>query len=162
MDLAAFRVKFSVRHFLLNDMVKFYIYLRLLECCKVKTGTFYKLSRWRFGAVAKKLGFSIPIGVIGPGLRLPHYGTIVINTKAKIGSNCHINVGVVIGSNVKDRTKAPIIGDNCYIGAGAKIIGNVVLGDNVVVGANAVVTKSFPDGNCSLVGIPANVLENRC
>jgi len=53
------------------------------------------------------------------------------------------------------KSGSPTIGDNCYIGPGAVILGGIVLGDNVKIGANAVVTKSFPDGNVTLIGIPA-------
>ena len=50
---------------------------------------------------------------------------------------------------------APVIGNDCFISPGAKIVGSVVIGNNVIIGANAVVTKSFPEGNCTLVGVPA-------
>ena len=53
---------------------------------------------------------------------------------------------------------APIIGDNCIISSGAKIIGGITLGDNVVVGANAVVTKSFPS-NTVIAGVPAKIIS---
>ena len=154
-DLAAVGINHSLKAILFNDMVKFYFYIRLLESFEKKSGLTYKFLNWRFGCVSKKLSYSIPIGCFKEGLKIPHYGTIVVNTKSKVGKNCQLNVGVVIGSDIKDKTKAPVIGDNCYIGVGAKIIGNVILGDNITIGANAVVTKSFPHGNCTLVGIPA-------
>ncbi len=60
----------------------------------------------------------------------------------------HYTIGEVNG-------KAPQIGDNVYISPGAKLFGDIVIGDNVKIGANAVVNKSFPEGNCTLVGVPA-------
>ncbi|MFA0116638.1 serine O-acetyltransferase [Vibrio breoganii] len=101
-----------------------------------------------------KLSFSIPPNVFGPGLAIVHRGTIVVSGKAKIGEGCRIHVCVNIGTN-PNKEGAPKIGDNCYIGPGAKIYGNVTIGDNVKIGANSVVNKSFFDGNCTLVGIPA-------
>lgn len=52
------------------------------------------------------------------------------------------------------------MGDNVYIGPGAKIFGNVVLGNNMMIGANAVVTKSFPEGYCKIAGVPAKIISN--
>lgn len=103
-----------------------------------------------------KLGFSIPINVCGPGLALPHYGTLVISKKAKIGRNARIHVGVNIGAIDND---APIIGDNVYIGPGAKIFGSVKIGNNVKIGANAVVNKSFDEDNIVLAGVPAVIVK---
>lgn len=56
---------------------------------------------------------------------------------------------------------APVIGDNCYVGPGAKIFGGIVLGDNIVIGANAVVNASFPNGNCTIAGVPAKIISNK-
>ena len=100
-----------------------------------------------------KLGFDIPPNCFGPGLYITHPGTIVVNPKTRVGRNCVLNVCVNIGHDEKE--EAPTIGDNCFIAPGAKLFGGIVLGDNVKIGANAVVNKSFPDGNCTLVGVPA-------
>lgn len=53
--------------------------------------------------------------------------------------------------------ESPVIGDNCYIGPGAKIYGKIVIGDNCAIGANAVVNKDFKDGNCTIAGVPAKI-----
>ena len=81
----------------------------------------------------------------------PHgiYG-IFISGGVRIGSNCIIFQHVTIGSNTLIDSKgfgAPIIGSDCYIGAGAKIIGNVTIGNNVRIGANAVVCADVPDNS---------------
>lgn len=98
----------------------------------------------------------------------PHFphglNGIVISPYAKIGKKCVIYQQVTIaqgnadgkGSNYKSAT----IGDNCFIGAGAKIMGNVKIGDNVKIGANAVVTKDVPS-NCTAVGIPAKIILDK-
>ena len=101
-----------------------------------------------------KLGFSIPCNVFGAGLRINHYGLIVVNPEAKIGQWCDIHQGVNIGVNLEEGS-VPTLGDNVYIGPGAKIFGKVQIGDNVMIGANAVVTKSFAEGCCRIAGVPA-------
>jgi serine O-acetyltransferase len=103
-----------------------------------------------------RLGFTIPTNTFGPGLCLPHYGTIVVTAAAKVGANCRLHPGTTIGAY----HGAPTIGDNVYIGPGARIFGDVNIGNYVSVGANAVVTKSF--GDCvALGGIPAEVISNK-
>lgn len=86
--------------------------------------------------------------VIGKGLRLPHAHGIVISGYAKIGDYCTIYHQVTLGANEHkiNYKNAPQLGKHVYIGAGAKIIGSIKIGDNVVIGANAVVTKDVPDG----------------
>lgn len=116
----------------------------------------------RFRQLSAKLGFTIPINVFGPGLIIMHRGTIIVTPNARVGANCKINADVQIGPG-RDGG-APRIGDNCYIGPGAKIFGNITLGNNIRIGANAVVNKTFSDDNILLVGIPAkavplNILE---
>lgn len=125
--------------------------------CKPKTGIWRIVRLWnayRLNRLGERLGFTIPPNCFGKGLYIPHAGTIVVNHKARIGNNCILNTGVNIGNNV-DYDAVPVIGDNCYIGPGAKIFGSIVIGDNVKIGANSVVNKSFPRGNCTIVGVPA-------
>lgn len=111
--------------------------------------------------LCNKYNWTIPINVFGPGLTIVHVGTIVVSGKAKIGKNCRIHVCTNIGnapSHGIDGT--PIIGDNVYIGPGAKLFGPISIGNNVVIGANSVVNKSFPD-NCTIAGVPAiKISEN--
>lgn len=103
------------------------------------------------------LGISIPRGAdIGPGLRIYHYGTIVINPTAVIGKNFSIHHGCTIGvkNSYYDQV---IVGDNVTMGAGAKVLGNIKIGNNVTIGANAVVLTDVPD-NSIAVGIPAKII----
>ena len=106
-----------------------------------------------------KLGFSISENVFDQGLSIAHYGTIIVNPSVKVGKNCRIHAGVNIGASVDG--KSPMIGDNVYIGPGAKIFGGIILGNNIAVGANAVVNKSFPLGNCTIGGIPAHIISEK-
>ena len=72
--------------------------------------------------------------------------------KASIGEQCTIMHQVTIGVDELKNNKAPVIGNNVFIGSGAKIIGNITVGNNVVIGAGGIVTKSVPDGK-TVVGI---------
>lgn len=83
----------------------------------------------------------------------------MISAGADIGENCNISQGVTIGVvNRGPKAGAPSIGDRVYIGPGAKIIGNIKIGNDVAIGANAVVTKDIPD-NAVAVGVPAKVIS---
>jgi len=99
--------------------------------------------------------------VIGAGAKfdkgfvIMHPVGVVINSKVKGGYNITIESGVVIGD---EKGKAPVLGNNIFIGAGAKIIGGITIGDNVKIGANAVVVKNLPN-NVTAVGIPAKILS---
>jgi serine O-acetyltransferase len=158
-DLEVSDYKPTIKSRLFNEV---WLYQRLLRKQEYyqncKKGVFALIVKcwleYRRKKLGNRLGFSIPCNVFGPGLSIPHVGTIVVNSKAKIGANCRIHVCVNIGA-AKDEDKAPQIGDNVYIGPGAKIFGNINIGHNVSIGANAVVNKSFPEGDCTLVGIPA-------
>lgn len=115
--------------------------------------------RWnlrQFQRISNLLGFTIPLNCFDEGLCIAHRGTVVVNHHARIGKRCEINVDVNIGMDFHGQ--APKIGDDCFIAPGAKIFGGIVIGNNVIIGANAVVNKSFPAGNCSLVGVPARAI----
>lgn len=101
-------------------------------------------------------GISInPISKIGPGFYIGHYGGIFV--RADIGSNCSISQGVTFGSKGAGKSNGwPIVEDNVYVGAGAKVIGAITLGKGSVIGANAVVTKDVPEYALA-VGIPAEI-----
>ena len=92
---------------------------------------------------------------------------IFVSGSAKIGKNCVIFQHVTIGSNTLDNKfvledNAPYIGDNCYIGAGAKIIGNIKVGNNCRIGANTCVYHDIPD-NCTVVaGGGMRIIKHNC
>lgn len=125
-----------------NHLILHYIFYRIL---------FHKYS--------VKLGFSIPLNVFGPGLSIAHYGTIVVNANAKVGKNCRIHADVTIGATSGNST-APQIGDNVFIGTGAKIIGDLSVADDVAIGANAVVVKSISEKGVTYGGIPAKKISS--
>lgn len=92
---------------------------------------------------------------IGKGFVILHSFGTVINTNVRAGENLVIEHGVTIGA---EKDKSPVLGDNIFIGAGAKIIGAVRIGSDVKIGANAVVVKDLPDG-ATAVGVPAKVVR---
>jgi len=91
----------------------------------------------------------------GPGFVLIHSYGVVINASVRGGADVKIEHLVTIGA---ERDQSPVLGSNVFIGAGAKIVGGVTVGDNVRIGANAVVTKDVPS-NCTAVGVPARVIR---
>lgn len=114
----------------------------------------YLFIRYRLKKISLRLGFSIPENVFGPGLTIPHYGTIIISAKAKVGANCRIHACTNIGES-GGIAGAPIIGDNVYIGPGAKIYGNITIASNIAIAANAAVNKSFLNEHKMIGGVPA-------
>lgn len=113
----------------------------------------------KFKKISMKCGFSIPINCIGPGLALPHYGTIIISNNVIIGENCKIHAGTNIGAT-GGKEEAKTIGNNVYIGPGAKIVGGGIIANNVVVGANAVVIGSIEEEGITVGGIPAKKISD--
>ncbi|MFD2725962.1 serine O-acetyltransferase [Hyunsoonleella rubra] len=118
--------------------------------------TYYKI---KLRKRALKIGVSIPINVFGPGLSIVHYGTIVVNSASKVGKNCRIHACTNIGAS-GGSSKAPQIGDNVYIGPGAKIYGDIRIGNNIAIGANAVVHKSFEEDGIMIAGNPAKKIKS--
>lgn len=102
----------------------------------------------------------IPINVCGPGLSIAHFGSIYVNSKSKIGNNLRIQSGVTIGGSYSTPNKFPILGNDVYIGTGAKIIGGVTIADEVAIGANAVVCKDILEAHTSHVGVPSHKTSN--
>jgi serine O-acetyltransferase len=93
----------------------------------------------------------------GPGFVLVHSTGVVINGSVRAGRNLTLEHQVTIGA---ERRLSPAIGDDVFVGAGAKIIGSVTIGDGAKVGANAVVVHDVPAGS-TVVGIPARVVRRR-
>ena len=123
-----------------------------------KIGTLW----WKFfyHKYSFKLGFDIPPNVCGKGLNIHHWGCIVINPNVRIGDNCNIQQCVNIGQNYT-KDQVPMIGDNVYLGPGAKLFGKITIADGCAIGAGAVVTKSFITPNMAIAGNPARELGPR-
>jgi len=113
-----------------------------------------------FKAVEIMTGVSLPAHAqIGPGLYIGHFGNIIIHPDTVMGANCALSQGVTIGVLGGERQGVPRLGNNVYVGAGAKILGPITIGDGAVIGANAVVVRDVPAG-ATAVGVPArNILR---
>ncbi|MBD5458106.1 MAG: serine acetyltransferase [Lachnospiraceae bacterium] len=126
---------------------------------KTKSGISHDILTFFMSRCAHRHG-----GYIGPDAlikgvpSLPHglHG-IFISRYAQVGENCRIYQNVTIG---EVNRQAPVIGDNCLLGAGAVIIGGIRIGNDVKIGAGAVVCEDVPDG-CTVVSQPVRILEKR-
>jgi serine O-acetyltransferase len=114
--------------------------------------------------ILRMISFSIEIPCttkIDEGFFIGHAEGLVINPNCTIGKNFTIYQGVTLGGNIgkiKDGRVAPLIGDNVFIGPGAKVLGPVTVGDNSMIGANAVVVKDIPKDSLA-VGIPTKIVR---
>lgn len=119
----------------------------------------FLVSKRLFERSSLKLGFSIPLNVFAEGLSIAHYGTIVVNDHAKVGRNCRMQEGVNFGAT-GGSDLSPTVGDNVFIGTGAKLIGGITVADGVAIAANAVVVKDILEPNTTWGGVPAKKLSN--
>lgn len=148
-----------------NEVWYIYRYIRLLRkvefyknCNKSRLLFLYYYIRYK--RLGFKLRFTIYPNTVGPGLRIFHCGDFVhIKSNCIIGKNCTLLPGVVIGNkNIDNDDTHVLIGDNCYIGLGVKIFGQVSIGNNVTIGANSIILHDIPD-NCVVAGIPARIIK---
>lgn len=133
--------------------------------------TFYRISNWLYRhkipfipLIIKYFIFLVFNSVvpystkIGKGSKFA-YGAIgvVLHSKTIIGEKVIIGQGVTVGRQL-DPEGIPVIGDNVYISAGARILGGITIGNNVIIGANSVVVKDVPD-NSIVAGVPAKIIR---
>ncbi|MBN1564434.1 MAG: serine acetyltransferase [Anaerolineae bacterium] len=144
---------------------KYTFFLRLYNDTRQKRGI-YRLIHYWAGLNHKHLirtynTVILPGTSIGPGFRIIHIeaGGIVIHPKAVIGSNCTLFHGVTIGRMFRGpRDGEPQIGDDVFIGPGAKVLGNISVGHRAAIGANAVIIDDVPD-DAAVVGVPGRVVS---
>ena len=102
-------------------------------------------------------GIYIPVGAkIGKGFAIHNFSGIFI-CEANIGENFIVMQNVTIG-HLRGKPNPPTLGNNVFVAAGAKILGDVIIGNNVSVGANSVVITDVPD-NCTVMGVPAKIIS---
>ncbi|WP_455585732.1 serine O-acetyltransferase [Bacteroides sp.] len=107
----------------------------------------------------RKTGFQIHPNSCGKGLKIWHYGPIIIGGKSILGENITMRPPILLGHKLEDQP-APTVGDNVEINSGVKLIGDIHIGDDVIIGPNSVVTKSIPSHSI-VVGIPARIIKSR-
>lgn len=101
-----------------------------------------------------------PGAKIGQGFFIDHGMGVVIGETAEVGDNVTLYQGVTLGGTGKEKGKRhPTIGNNVFIGSGAKVLGSITIGDNVKIGAGSVVTKPVPD-NSTVVGVPGTIVRH--
>nr|WP_252263557.1 serine acetyltransferase [Paracidobacterium acidisoli] len=140
----------------------------------------YRFGRWRYGIRPRLLrvpfsflykllkpvseiltGIELPCEVtLGRRFRIDHFGGIIISGDVVFGDDCVIRNGVTVGLRHTGHRGSPVIGNRVDIGAGAKILGPIHIGDDVAIGANAVVITDVPS-NSIAVGIPARILPRK-
>jgi serine O-acetyltransferase len=115
--------------------------------------------RWMFRRCRNGYGIELPWTTrIGRRVIIEHQSGIVIHGNSEIGDDCIIRQGVTLGNMTLDRPyDAPKLGRRVNVGAGAKILGAVHIGDDAAIGANAVVMRDIPAGAIA-AGIPARIL----
>jgi serine O-acetyltransferase len=138
----------------------------------------YRFGRWRYTIASRPLrlpfsilykllkivcesltGTELPCEVvIGRRLRIEHSFDIVVSGDAVLGDDVILRNGVTIGLRHEGKRGSPVIGNRADIGAGAKILGPITIGDDVSIGANAVVIRDVPP-NCIAVGVPARIVQ---
>jgi serine O-acetyltransferase len=97
---------------------------------------------------------------LGRRFRIDHFGGIIISGDAVFGDDCVVRNGVTVGLRHTGFRGSPVLGNRVDIGAGAKILGPIRIGDDVAIGANAVVLTDVPS-NSIAVGVPARVLPRK-
>ncbi|MDV3253677.1 serine O-acetyltransferase [Devosia sp. BK] len=121
---------------------------------------YYIINRLMQKFIEISCGICLPeTSVVGRRLNIEHFGSIIVHGRAVIGDDVILRQGVTIGNRSQGYPEeAPVIGNRVVIGAGAKVLGNVCVGDGAVIGANAVVVKDVPPGALA-VGVPARIIE---
>ena len=160
----------TLKTILLSDTIsdqryiwKYIVALRHVEWCVNAKGLWrHQVMRiywlYRLRKLGYKTGFQIPPNTCGKGLTIWHWGPIIINPATRIGENCTLYPGVLIGHKSAKDGKSATIGNKVFIGAGTKIIGDVHIGDNVTIGQNCVITKEITTG--SVVVLENSQLRN--
>ena len=165
-DLKSIGQPLSIKTWIMDPVLRFTIVMRLTEYF-LNTGKSpllrFPMMFW-FRKLSLKLGLSLGPHIFGRGVAIVHQGLLIIDPTTRIGRNCRIPMGVHIGGAAVfiDAQRAadysPRLGDNVYIGPGAKIYGPIRIGSNCTIGANAAVTKDFNGEGLLIAGVPAKVL----
>ncbi len=152
-----------LRAFLLRDG-KYYIWryqksLRVLEYLGTKQkGFMYAIFSRRVNVLGRGIGIELWEGCFEKGLHIYHPNGIVVNSNAKVGKNCILHGNNCIGNDGYSEI-SPIIGDDCELGVGAVVIGNIKIANNVRLAAGAVVIHSIEENFVLVAGIPGKIVK---
>lgn len=149
----------SIKNRLLRPIeIKYlYVFRKAKESSNIFSRIYYKLKLRR---ISMKSQIQIPVGTeIGEGFYIGHSGRIIINPDAILGKNINIATGVTIGQENRGKRKgSPIIGDNCWIGTNAVIVGNIKIGSDVLIAPLSYVNFDIPDHSI-VIGNPARIIH---
>ena len=158
------KFKFSIKDRLINIFLPDYIMKYLEVMRKLSYYTHKKNNKLtfiirlyymiRYRNLGIKLGFSVGYDTCGYGLVIPHYGSLGIGGRNRLGNYCVIHTLTSITDNGK------VIGDGLYLSKGTIITSPIKLGNNVSIGANSVVNKSFEEDNIMIAGAPAKKIKS--
>ena len=134
-----------------------YAFRKAKESSNLFSRIYYKLKLRR---LSMKSQIQIPVNTeIGEGLYIGHRGRIIINSAAVLGKNINLATGVTIGRENRGKRKGtPIIGDNCWIGTNAVIVGSIKIGNDVLIAPLSYVNFDVPDHSI-VIGNPAKIIH---
>lgn len=139
-----------------------YRFITLLRLCRHYSGKSFPgfIFHYWYNRMKWKYGLQIPVNTkIGKGLRIAHYGGIVITEQAEIGDYCHIGQGVTIGQLVRGKKQgSPKIGNRVWISANSVIVGNITIGNNVMIGPLSFIDFDIPD-NAVIAAAPPKIIS---
>ena len=137
--------------------IKYIKLFRKANTCKfMPLKAFYT---FRLMCLSRKTQIQIPARTsIGEGFYIGHFGRVIIHPEAKLGKNVNISTGVTVGTENRGKRKGtPTIGDNCWIGANAVIVGKVNIGNDVLIAPLTYVNFDVPDHSI-VVGNPGRII----
>ena len=145
-----------LRYFIFTPGFRYLTFFRLTQN-SIKPIRFFW---WFFMRLSMyRTNIQIPYQVeIGQGIRISHFGSIIVNPNAKIGDNLTISSGVVIGHSEGKQKGVPTIGNNVCIQANAVIVGGITVGDNVLIAPNVFLNQDVPSDSIVL-GNPAQIIS---
>ena len=162
-DFTSEKPQSLLKRYLIEAGAKYTFWLRVTRYLFLK-GKFAFLPFLAARSVLKHYGYKYSFDIsyraqIGGGLQIAHYGYIIVPASTTMGEYCRLRPGVVIGTKfTRNEKHGVIIGDGVEFGVGAKVLGDITIGDNVIIGANAVVLENVPD-NCIVAGVPAKITK---
>lgn len=139
---------------------RYFYHLRMVEYHELTPPNLWNkvLAGWhkyRMRKYGRIIGCQFHPHTIDFGVKIYHWGCMIVNSKAQIGKNLTIYPGVTVGAS---KGGVPAIGDNVFLGLGSKVFGGITIGHNVIVAPNAVVVKDVPN-NCVVAGVPAKIIK---
>ncbi|MBS1741840.1 MAG: serine acetyltransferase [Bacteroidetes bacterium] len=148
----------SFKKSLRNTGFHFTLFLRLSYSLN-KYSPLGMYARRMYRTLSFKYGYQIPRATrIGAGMRISHYGPLLINSKTIIGENSYFSHNITIGETKRgERKGSPVIGSKVWIGPGVTITGKINIGDNVLIAPNSFVNIDVPS-NSLVIGNPAKVI----